>query len=294
MRRLPPMGALEAFVIVAQNRTLKAASAELNLSVSAISRRIQALETYVGMPLFERLHHELKLTPAGDWLIENAAPVFDALSQTLIDLQNSGARNLTIGVPPSFAAAWLFPRIGRFRETHPGIGLSFDSSGSPFSRIGGSLDAAIIFGEGVEGDFYSRKIKPQTAFAVCLHGQMRADATPADIAGGHTLLLHSGLPKILPLWLAAMGLPENTSLRTEYYDSGPMLLAAAEAGLGVALTLEDSVRFYEGGHQLHRPFGEAVPTPYSYYLVCRRSALAGRALRRFHDWLASEAPAVDA
>ena len=293
MRRLPPMGALEAFVIVAQNRTLKAASTELNLSVSAISRRIQALETYVGMPLFERLHHELKLTPGGDWLIENAAPLFDSLSQTLVDLQATGARSLTVGVPPSFAAAWLFPRIGRFREKHPEIGLSFDSSGSPFSRIGGSLDAAIVFGETIEGDFYARKLKPQTAFAVCLPHQIDAGSRAAEVVSEQTLLLHSGLPKVLPLWLEAMGLPADAARRIEYYDSGPMLLAAAEAGMGVALTLEDSVRFYEGGNQLHRPFAEAVPTPYSYYFVCRRSALVGRALKRFHDWLASEAP-VDA
>jgi len=70
-----------------------------------------------------------------------------------------------------------------------------------------------------------------------------------------------------------------------------MLLAAAESGLGVALTLADSVRFYPGQTRLERPFGEAVPTPYSYYLVCRRSALRGRALRRLHDWLVAEAAA---
>ena len=281
------MGALEAFVIVAQNRTLKAAAAELNLSVSAISRRIQALETYVGTPLFERLHHELKLTTEGEWLVDNAAPIFDALSQTLMDLQHNQARSLTIGVPPAFAAAWLLPRIGRFREAYPDIGLGFDSGGSPFSRLGGTLDAAIVFAETIEGDLYARKLKPQTAFAVC-----RPDLvpeTPAELLSGRTLLLHSGLPKVLPLWIEAMA-PGRSPRRIEYFDSGPMLLGAAESGLGVALTLEDSVRFYEGGGGLVRPFGEAVPTPYSYYFVCRRSALVGRALRRLHDWLMGEAP----
>ena len=283
------MGALEAFIIVAQNRTLTAAAGELNLSVSAISRRIQALETYVGVALFERLHHELKLTPDGERLVENAAPVFDALSQVLTDLQKSGAQSLTIGVPPSFAAAWLLPRIGRFKEKYPDIILSFDSSGAPFSRLGGSLDAAIVFSEQVEGDLYSRELKPQTAFAVCAEGYLPADMTPRAMLESHTLLLHSGLPKVLPAWLNALGLADVPLGNREFYDSGPMLLAAAESGLGVALTLQDAVSFYTSGGRLERPFGEAIPTPYSYYFVCRRSALAGRALRRFHDWMLSEA-----
>lgn len=286
------MGALEAFVIVAQNRTLKAASGELNLSVSAISRRIQALETYVGHPLFERLHHELRLTPGGEWLIENAAPVFDTLSQLLADLQHSGSHRLTIGVPPSFAAAWLLPRLGRFKEKHNDIELSFDSSGAPFSRLGGSLDAVIVFAETVEGDFYSHELKPQTASALCSPGLLGPGADPASILTSQTLLLHSGLPKVLPLWLEAMGLTGRTPNRIDYYDSGPMLLAAAESRLGVALMLEDSINFNAGGNRLERPFGEAVATPYSYYFVCRRAALTGRALRGFHDWLFQESAAA--
>lgn len=283
------MGALEAFVVVAQNRTLKAASAELNLSVSALSRRIQALETYVGKPLFERLHQELRLTSDGEWLIENAAPAFDALSRVLGDLQQNGNYGLTIGVPPSFAGAWLLPRLSRFRQDHPEIEISFDSSGAPFSKLGSSLDAVIVFAESVEGDLYTRELKPQAAFAVCAPGLLAAGAGPRLAIEQQVLLLHRGLPKVLPLWLEAMGLMDVSPARIEYYDSGPMLLAAAENGLGLALTLGDSVRFYPGEGRLERPFDEAVSTPYSYYFVSKRSSLTSRALRRFHDWLFAEA-----
>ena len=289
MRRMPPMGALEAFVVVAQNRTLKAASVELNLSVSALSRRVQALETYVGKPLFERLHHELRLTSDGEWLIEHAAPAFDALSRVLGDLKQNGNHGLTIGVPPSFAGAWLLPRLGRFKQAYPDIEISFDSSGAPFSKLGGSLDAVIVFAESVEGDLYARELKPQSAFAVCAPGFLEAGTNPRRAIENHVVLLHRGLPQVLPLWLETMGLAGVSPARIEYYDSGPMLLAAAENRLGLALTLGDAVRFYPGGGRLERPFEEAISTPYSYYFVSKRSALTSRALRRFHDWLFAEA-----
>lgn len=291
MRRMPPMGALEAFLVVAHNRTLAAASTELSLSVSALSRRIQAIENYVGRPLFERLHHELRLTSDGEWLLEQTRPAFEALAQALGDLSESDARSVTLGVPPSFASAWLFPRFGRFKASHPDIDVTFDSSGAPFSKLGVSLDAVIVFAEHVMGDFYARELLPQAAFAVCAPGYMPPGEDVRTLIETRTVLLHDGLPKILPLWLEAMGAGGAQPRQIEYYDSGPMLLAAAESGLGVALTLGDSVRFYPGEGRLEQPYGEAVATPYSYYFVSKQSALRGRALRRFHDWIFAEASA---
>jgi LysR family glycine cleavage system transcriptional activator len=289
MRRLPPMGALEAFLVVAQNRTLAAASQELSLSVSALSRRIQAIETYVGRPLFERLHHELRLTSDGEWLLEQVRPSFEALAQALGDLSQSDARSVMLGVPPSFASAWLLPRFGRFKAAHADIDVSFDSSGAPFSKLGASLDAVIVFAEEVKGDFYARELLRQPAFAVCAPGYVRPGEDLRSVIETRPLLLHQGLPKIMPLWLEAMGVGDLRPRQVQYYDSGPMLVAAAESGLGIALTLADSVRFYPGEGRLQQPFGEAVATPYSYYFVCKQSALRGRALRRFHDWIFAEA-----
>jgi LysR family transcriptional regulator, glycine cleavage system transcriptional activator len=289
MRRMPPMGALEAFLVVANSRTLAAASTELSLSVSALSRRIQALEAYVGRPLFERLHHELRLTADGEWLLDQARPAFDALAQALGELSQSDAHSIALGVPPSFATAWLLPRFGGFRQAHPDITVSFDSSGEPFSKLGTSLDALIVFAEDVVDGFYARELRRQAAFAVCAPGYLEAGADIAAAISSRPLLVHKGLPKVLPLGIEAFGLKPSPSLQVQSYDNGPMLLAAAEAGLGIAITLGDSVRFYPGEGRLEQPFGEAVPTPYSYYFVCRQSALRGRALRRFHDWIIREA-----
>ena len=283
------MGALEAFLVVAQNRTLAAASSELSLSVSALSRRIQSLEAYVGRPLFERLHHELRLTTDGEWLLDQARPAFDTLARALGEVSQSDSRSVALGVPPSFATAWLLPRFGWFKRTYPDIDVTFDSSGEPFSKLGASLDAVIVFAEEIAGDFYARELRRQRAFAVCAPGYLTPGADPASVLASRPLLLHKGLPRILPLWLEAHGLTGCSGLQIEYYDSGPMLLAAAEGGLGIALTLGDTVRFYPGEARLEQPFGDPVPTPYSYYFVCRQSALRGRALRRLHDWLIDEA-----
>src|ERR1700712_5323931 len=74
MRRLPPLTAIEAFVQVARTGSIKAASQELALSPPALSRRIQALERFIGRPLFERRHQAVVLNADGDRLLAQIAP----------------------------------------------------------------------------------------------------------------------------------------------------------------------------------------------------------------------------
>lgn len=62
---LPPLAPLEAFEAAARHLSFTRAADELALTQSAISRQIQALESHYGVPLFQRLHRALRLTPDG-------------------------------------------------------------------------------------------------------------------------------------------------------------------------------------------------------------------------------------
>ena len=77
IRRLPPLRSLEAFIRVVRAGSAKTAAAELALSPSALSRRLGALEEFVGKPLFERKHQALKLTEEGQQLYDAVAPLID-------------------------------------------------------------------------------------------------------------------------------------------------------------------------------------------------------------------------
>ena len=64
-RPLPPLDLLRGFEAAARHLSFTRAAAELFLTQSAVSRQIQALESFVGVPLFERRHKALVLTDAG-------------------------------------------------------------------------------------------------------------------------------------------------------------------------------------------------------------------------------------
>src|SRR3546814_17064662 len=75
MLRLPPLGAIEAFVTVARMGSIKNAAEVLALSPSALSRRVQTLENRMGEALFERKHKALSLTMEGERMLEAVAPL---------------------------------------------------------------------------------------------------------------------------------------------------------------------------------------------------------------------------
>src|SRR3546814_15780961 len=79
MRRLPPLTAVEAFVQVARLGSIKAAAEALALSSPALSRRIQALERFVGHKLFERRHQAVHLNADAERPLAALAPSLVAL-----------------------------------------------------------------------------------------------------------------------------------------------------------------------------------------------------------------------
>src|SRR3546814_20285861 len=112
MRRLPPLTAIEAFVQVARLGSIKAAAQELALSAPALSRRIQALERFIGRPLFDRRHQSMQLNSDGERLLSQIAPALDSLSDA-VEAMTSGIEELRLrlGIPPLYAAPSLFPPL---------------------------------------------------------------------------------------------------------------------------------------------------------------------------------------
>src|SRR5260221_9839217 len=78
-RALPPLDLLRGFESAARHLSFTRAATELFLTQSAISRQIQGLEGFVGVPLFERRHKALALTPAGEAYYRTAAPILHQL-----------------------------------------------------------------------------------------------------------------------------------------------------------------------------------------------------------------------
>lgn len=288
MRRLPPTGSLEAFLAAARAGSLRKASADLSLSVSALSRRIQKLEHHTGQILFSRRGNEFRLNANGRKLFAKIEEPFNQISAAFASDSPEAVERLTIGVPTSFATAWLIPRLESFREQHPNLELRLDTSGSPIEKLGDSLDLIIFFAEEGRDQVEFEPLRPQGAFAVARAGIVQPTAGLKAILRKTTILVHQHLPQILSSWLDEMGIAKDFPLKIETFDDGPLLIAAAQSGLGVALVLEDMLNFYGTQSGLVRPFGEYVRTPFSYAIASKPAEGSARSVKLFRNWILRE------
>ncbi len=123
-----PLTALRAFESASRLLSFKAAAEELAVTPTAISHQIRALESWLGLSLFERLPRQVRLTEGGERLFRTLHGAFLDVAQSVDTLrpQRSGA-SLTISTTAAFAALWLVPRLGRFYTHHPDISVRLDT-----------------------------------------------------------------------------------------------------------------------------------------------------------------------
>jgi len=118
---------LRVFHAVAEAGSFTHAGETLNLSQSAVSRQIQALEEALNAPLFHRHARGLILTEQGETLNRTVREVFSKLAMTEAQLTESRERaagRLKLTTTTGFGAAWLAPRLARFFDAHPEVTLT--------------------------------------------------------------------------------------------------------------------------------------------------------------------------
>jgi DNA-binding transcriptional LysR family regulator len=115
---------LRVFHAVAEAGSFTHAGEVLNLSQSAVSRQISALEESLNLPLFHRHARGLILTEQGELLFKTAREIFGKLAMTeaLLSESREGAQGpLKITTTVAFGSLWLTPRIKGFLDSHPDI-----------------------------------------------------------------------------------------------------------------------------------------------------------------------------
>lgn len=126
---LPPLTALQAFEAAARHQNFMAAAAELNLSQSAVSHRVRALEHHLGYALFERLPRGLRLTENGKAYLPSIRSAFAEImgaTSSIFGIRKNA--RLTIRAPLSYSAIWLPEIVSKFSQDHPDIEIRMTSS----------------------------------------------------------------------------------------------------------------------------------------------------------------------
>ncbi len=291
--RLPPLRGIEAFVAAAHALSFTQAAAQLNLSVSAVSRRVAALEDALGIALFHRFNRTLRLTTAGRRYLAALEPALDRLQAASDAVSPPRQRQLLkLDVLQSFAVLWLLPRLDRFHAAHPGIELRLSTTGGKpdLGRVDGAIRIAQAPSPSGHGGTAGDRLFGLRCTPVATPALVRGKpglCNPDDLAH-HPLL---GLVRPRGFWEAWLKAAQVAPFRAKgmaRFDSLHLLYEAAANGMGVALAFDRLVEPYLRDKRLVTPFALTVPLDYSYWLLYRPGAAARKPLAAFRRWLKAE------
>ncbi|HEY1560146.1 MAG TPA: transcriptional regulator GcvA [Caulobacteraceae bacterium] len=300
-RRLPPLNALRAFESAARHLNFSRAADELSVTPGAVSQQIQNLEDYIGAALFKRTPRGLLLTDAAQTALPALREAFDRLAEaaSLLTAAVDG-RRLTLTAPPSFAAKWLVPRLGRFEQAHPQVDVWLSADMEVVDLAGGDIDLAVRYGAGAYPGLETQRLMQETVIPV-MSAELNAATPlhePKDLAGH--VLLHDGSPDAdescpdWQMWLAARGIKGVDGTRGPRFNQSSLVIEAALAGRGVALAKRALAQDDLDAGRLTAPMAISTSVDFAYYVVHPKAKARLPQVKAFVAWILAEGAAHEA
>jgi DNA-binding transcriptional LysR family regulator len=221
---------LRIFHAAAEAGSFTHAGEALNMSQSAVSRQVSALERDLNTPLFHRHARGLVLTERGDLLYRTAQDVFMKLAATEILLSDSRGRpsgELRVTTTVALGSTWLTPRLGEFVNLYPDIRLQLILSDEELDLGMREADVAIRLQPPSQNDLVRRKLFTVHNHIYASHGYVQKFGAPKTL---------QELDKHRLNWLESAG-RENGSPRPANLQVNNVvgLLNAVTRGMGLAV-----------------------------------------------------------
>lgn len=291
LERLPPLKDIEAFIATMKAGSFTEAAHRLGLSASTLSRRVKALEAHVGDQLLVRGKSSVRLTPAGQVYFQAAEEALGVLASGRSKVIRIGSEPVSITISHYFIRRFISDHLAEFEKQYPHIALSIDTSGRIEDLRTGSFDIGVRFG--VPADWPG--IPAETIFVsafgpVCaptLRGNRPDIPKCIEALSRHTLLHHSGVPRLWPRFFEAVGMKGMRGASDRYFDDPDLLYAATVQGLGIGLVdpVFQSDLLANGG--LVQPVDTEIATGDGYCFAFKPGSEQREAVRTFCDWLVS-------
>ena len=234
---------LRIFHAVAEAGSFTKAGTVLNLSQSAVSRQISALEQELKVPLFHRHARGLLPTEQGEMLYHTAHEVFARLAMTEAMIAEGRERpkgSLKITTTIGFATVWLTPRLIEFIDAYPEIAVTLLAEDRDLDLSMREADLAIRLRPPTQTDLIQRHLMKVHFHAYAAKSYLKSWGTPktAEDLDRHRLIVYSNGPLVdvtRPNWLLEAGVSERSQRRPALLVNNFLAMQqSVRSGLGVA------------------------------------------------------------
>ncbi|MDZ4134786.1 MAG: LysR family transcriptional regulator, partial [Paracoccaceae bacterium] len=226
-----PFRAISVFYHVATLNSVAAAAAHLNVTPSAVTQQLRALEQQIGTSLVTKVGRKIRLTEAGERYFEMIAEQVEGIIASTRLIQGAKTSTLlTIRATPTISTKWLLPRLPAFLEANPDIDIRLDGTNEPTDFARDLVDIEIRHGTGKWTGLHMEPLVGERFLPVC--APALAAAASLEIGDLNRFrLIHSVKAQVQwnTLFLKA-GLVDQGVVKRLYFDRSHMAVDAAVLG----------------------------------------------------------------
>lgn len=266
---------LLGFVTVAREGSFTRAAANLGVTQSALSQSIRGLEERLQIRLLTRTTRSVSTTAAGERLMRAIGQRFDEIEaelDALTEMRDKPAGTVRITCGDHVLQSILLPKLTPLLQDYPDITVEFDVNYGFRDIVADRFDAGVRMGSTIDKDMIAVAIgSPLRLAVVASPGYFRACSAPKaprDLTAHRCInqrMLTSGG---LYVWdFERRGRKVNVRVDGPLiFNTTPPQVAAAVAGLGIALLPEDEVASHLAAGQLVRVLEDWCPMFAGYHL----------------------------
>lgn len=292
---LPRLDYLLAFEVAAELQSFASAAKEMNVSETAVSRKIRLLELHYGCALFVRGHRSVRLTEQGRKLLHGIRSPLQSIAQLSEELLVNKSRSaVRLSSTNSVASLWLMPRMPSFHANNSDITLSLFSSDQDEECLSDDFDLSILRGDGDWPGYEATRLFGETIFPVCapsyldnrgaierIEDLVRYDLI--EVSNNHTEWMN------WRKWLHEKGVGPTEVKHSTSVNTYPLGVHAAIDGLGIALGWGHLVDRHLQTGALVRPLDkEQLRTSSGYYMLRRQAGKRREESDVVAKWLLAE------
>ncbi|MEM9845855.1 MAG: LysR substrate-binding domain-containing protein [Pseudomonadota bacterium] len=292
---LPRLDYLITFEVAAELESFSAAAKHLNVSETAVSRKIRLLELHFDCLFFERGHRSVRLTDQGRKLLSGVSPGLKALENVSLSMLAEISTNpVRLAATNSVASLWLMPRLSRLRSETKGVTISLLASDEDQECLSEDVDLAILRGDGDWPGFRTQKLFGETVFPVCSPGYLENHISIKSVSElpDHALIeVRNNHAEWLnwQTWLTQKTIDPDRVRHSTLVNTYPLAIQAAADGLGIALGWGHLVDRHLQSGALVRPLAKThVRTHSGYYMLTREGSSPSPNRDAVAKWLKSE------
>jgi DNA-binding transcriptional LysR family regulator len=233
---------LDAVVAVARHGGFRVAARELDMSSSALSHAVAALEARLGVRLFNRTTRSVALSAEGEQFVGEIAPALAAIRTAMERIDEHRAEpagNLRLNLPLGAGRMVLSPLISEYMRRYPRVAVDMVTEGAMVDIVGQGFDAGVRLEEFVPPDMIAvpitRPVRSIVVGSPAYFTGRKLPRTPADLAEHRCIRRRTGRGTIYR-WefekrgeAIAIDVPGQLTL-----DDSDLMLVAALAGQGLA------------------------------------------------------------